>query len=248
MVGVSLGMLFMVCPKICFSDTFITSTNFYKAYMDIDLVKVASETHIMSEEMLNALFDKSIPVDEKLAIINALSWNKNTSDNVGKYILKLELIHGKKWENIGKEYSKDELLCWGYLLLINDYSNPAKYLKFFEAGNLKLKDSFVSNLLINLTKAQIFHMQADDIFDARILHLKKEKEGQVYDLKQYMSDLSKVYKEIDNNQLPEFKPNECKAWHVMDDLFNDKSLRMDMRKDAVDLIKNYVAMYKQYCG
>jgi hypothetical protein len=218
--------------------------------MNVELVKQASVSHKMTDEILNALFDQKITVDIKLAIINALSWGDESDNNVEVYIKKLEQVHGKALEKIKKsEYTADEFLCMSYLMLMADYSNPEKYIMYVKAGEQRLTKSFSANLILSLANGQIFNINGDDIFERRVQQLLKNKDviSNLKDSKEYVHVLVKVNKEVDHKQLAGYAPEQCKAWLVMDKLFNDKSLNIDMRKQAIDIIKAYVGLYKQFC-
>ena len=67
----SLIILFSV--GISFADSPLTSTPFYKAYMDMAEVKSAKEIGF-SKSHMKFLSDESVSMDKKLALINAVSW------------------------------------------------------------------------------------------------------------------------------------------------------------------------------
>ena len=68
--------------KLAFADSPLTSTTFYQAYLDVLIVKQADQTHRLDRAMGDYLLNDQNPFDVKLAVINALSWEENVSENV----------------------------------------------------------------------------------------------------------------------------------------------------------------------
>ena len=64
----------MMYPSISFADSPITSTQFYTAYLDIEIVEKASEMTNIDEKTIKYLSDPEYPLDIKAAVINALGW------------------------------------------------------------------------------------------------------------------------------------------------------------------------------
>ena len=62
--------------------TLITRVNFYKAYLDVPIVKKASLANgKMTEEMMDYIMKKSNPADVKYAIVNALGYDGKAANN-----------------------------------------------------------------------------------------------------------------------------------------------------------------------
>lgn len=123
-----------------YADSPLTSTPFYKAYLEIDEVNYAT-THPLDDKLLEYLGSaKGDPVI-KIAIINALSWGKTN------YVTKFEnyLIQNRKGvksdvfdymrtvsddtpEETDDTYklTADDIMCWAYLQTMGDYFAPAK--------------------------------------------------------------------------------------------------------------------------
>ena len=61
--------------QLCFADSPLTSTDFYKAYLDVPVVAAAAKNPgKLSNEAKAYLFDDNNPLDVKLALINAVGW------------------------------------------------------------------------------------------------------------------------------------------------------------------------------
>ena len=67
-------------PSYLFSDSPITSTDFYRAYLDVELVENAHNSGELNMILAEALSNET-PLDIKMAIINALSWDLDGKDN-----------------------------------------------------------------------------------------------------------------------------------------------------------------------
>lgn len=71
----------IVIAVICFhlnvyADSPLTSTDFYKAYLDVSIVKSAvNNPHKLTEEMMVYLSDDANPLDVRLALVNAVGWS-----------------------------------------------------------------------------------------------------------------------------------------------------------------------------
>ena len=67
--------LLVSAVQLSFADSALTSTEFYKAYLDVPIVKAAADQpNVLSEEAKTYLFDEANPLDVKLALINAVGW------------------------------------------------------------------------------------------------------------------------------------------------------------------------------
>ncbi|HAA24765.1 MAG TPA: cell wall-binding repeat-containing protein, partial [Ruminiclostridium sp.] len=75
----------MMYPSISFADSPITSTQFYTAYLDIEIVEKASEMTNIDEKTIKYLSDPEYPLDIKAAVINALGWEIEGKDNAAWY-------------------------------------------------------------------------------------------------------------------------------------------------------------------
>jgi|GEM_PF-413790 len=127
-----LAFLATISPAL--ADSPLTSTNFAVAYMDQPMVVKASESGggIITKQMMDYLLDKDNPVDVKMAVINALSF-----DGTGRTNWKTFLDYALKKKKYGKteqdfilKATPEEMICMAYLRAMDDYfdvSIPVSY-------------------------------------------------------------------------------------------------------------------------
>lgn len=118
------------------ADSPLTSTAFYTAYNEIVAVNKASEGKFDKDVL--AFLDGPNPIDQKIAVVNALSWGK--PENVTVYVNHLKskykldqsffdsvmVYRGEEppmWPGMEK-MNTDEMLCLGYMNAMADYFNP----------------------------------------------------------------------------------------------------------------------------
>ena len=59
-----------------FADSPLTSTDFYRAYLDVPIVKEAADhPNKLTKEMMQYLYDDKNPLYIRIALINAVGWN-----------------------------------------------------------------------------------------------------------------------------------------------------------------------------
>ena len=86
-----LFILILLISQYTFADSPLTSTDFYKAYIDVPLVQDALKCKgKITNEMIEYIYNDTNPLEVKLAIINAIGWNvkglKN-SQTFFKYVM-----------------------------------------------------------------------------------------------------------------------------------------------------------------
>ena len=87
-------VLIFTGASFLFSDSPLTSTPFYKAYSEINIIKVARVQGTLNLEMAEYLSSGSVSLDLKAALINALSWDINGKNNSDLYKYYLGLKYG----------------------------------------------------------------------------------------------------------------------------------------------------------
>jgi len=148
------------------ADSPLTSTPFYQAYSDVPEV-VKAEGSAMSEWIFEYLTDEDKPLENRMALINAMGWNINGTHNGAGFIdLIAERLDKEPGELKIEDLSGEELLCLGYLLALDDYFTlgPARtsggeletadVLTLVELASGKLPHSFTAQLIASLVKAQ----------------------------------------------------------------------------------------------
>jgi len=139
------------------ADSPITSTYFCEAYLDVKIVKYASEKRIIDKKIGKMLMSEKLSIDVKAAIINALSWDINGKNNadIFKEFVSKKYNFTKKNIDIDK-LSADELFCLGYLTVMDDYFHPQNGLVYLENALRKKPDSYTIAIIFSLSTSQIY--------------------------------------------------------------------------------------------
>lgn len=141
----------------------ITNTNFYTVYQnDFKIVKLAAESGVLNEEIVGFLLSEKVSNDLKAATINALSF-----DIIGKNNTSILLDHlAEKYHVLRKEIissdklSASELLCIGYLLIMDDYFNTTDALYLLKKAQKLSSDDYTINMILALVQAQKYYAEA----------------------------------------------------------------------------------------
>ena len=141
-------VMMISATQICFADSPLTSTEFYKAYLDVPIVKAAADSpKKLSEEAKAYLFDEGNPLDVKIALINAVGWDieglSTYSDYIqyclnnfprGKYgIDENEIV---RIEDVYNNASCEQMAMLVYLFAMSDYSNTQAMYNLMEQAML----------------------------------------------------------------------------------------------------------------
>lgn len=185
-------------PPVIYADSPITSTAFYKEYLEVEMVKRAEAEGVMGLDFADFLCDPDVPLDQKAALVNALSWNIDGKQNAEIFTYYLALKNKKTATDLKiEDLTPPELMCLGYLTVMDDYFDPEKALPYLEKAAEKLPKSFTAAIILALTRAQ----------------------------KLMDSDWSEV-------------------WKVTEKVFEDKKLKLDMKRKARDIIFDYMVLYR----
>lgn len=150
-------ILFPIGVLRILADSPITSTTFYEAYLDTELVREAEDSGAMSLEMAEFLTSANNPIDVKAALINALSWGADNAQSLSCY---LALRQGRRVEDLEWErLSGDEVFCLGYLMVMDDYFHPQEALPYLQEARTKNRRSLTVAIIYALTQAQILALQ-----------------------------------------------------------------------------------------
>ena len=94
---ISLGIAFfcsLLTSAAVWADSPITSTPFYEAYGELEIVRKAENSGVVDLEIAGYLYSKSIPIDLKAAVINAVSWSTSGKRNSDLFSYYLSLQYG----------------------------------------------------------------------------------------------------------------------------------------------------------
>lgn len=144
-----------------FADSPLTSTKIADAYKNNDYVKVAIIANgSITMEIMDNLTNKYIPIDIKIAIINALGWQMEGQNNYNTfvdYLIEKKFIKSRNHIN---NASADILLCMAYVKAMDNYFDVKDAIKLAEQALKKSPKSYTFNIITALIKAQ--DMMDDD--------------------------------------------------------------------------------------
>ncbi|WP_066755878.1 hypothetical protein [Crocinitomix algicola] len=204
----------LILSKIGFSDSPLTSTDFYKAYSSEEMVIHVQERgfdQYFVEFLLNKRKDPVI----KIAAINALGWGQSTYiQEFERYLLKnrsglqpqvFDFLRSTEVSDEQKgnlSFLKgDDLLCWAYLQAMSDYDNPEKALYAAKVAAEREPKSMAPAVVYTLIAGQVaFDSEWCEVYNLGVKNLKNT-----------------TYK-------------------------NDT-----LKQDAIQIIMDYLDLYKTYC-
>jgi hypothetical protein len=201
-----LFFLFNLSINSVFADSPLTSTDFYKAYMDISIVQEASASKgKITNEMMEYIDDDANPVDVKLAIINAIGW-----EHKGMMVSKMYfmfVMNKKKYKTDFRgdfmafkwNATRDELICYSYMKALDNYFDVTDAFEIAGETVKKYPDSFAVNMIYNLIKSQGLTAFGEYCYASKMfltlkdnpklkMDMRKESLSYVF---QYMEDIGK---------------------------------------------------------
>jgi hypothetical protein len=149
-------LLFTFSLNSVFADSPLTSTEFYKAYLDIPLIqKTGNSKGVLTDEVFEYLISKN-SLDKKVALINALKWDFDGKNNSVLYIKKLLVLHKNyTLTNFYQKATPEELLCYGYLKAMDDYFDVKKASVFTSRAQKLNPGSYTIAVINHLITAQM---------------------------------------------------------------------------------------------
>lgn len=184
-----------VWEKKAYADSPITSTTFYNAYLDIEMVAEAHHSGL-SQEVTRFIASNENPLDQRAAAINAIyssyaEWDdRNLTDEYAK------TVYGKPASSLNFTTLRgDERFVLGYLKALDHYKRPDAY--WLGLARESLPNSMTVALVQSVVKS---------------------------------------------NESPEA------VWFgncYLERNFADKGLIQDIRQGAIDMITDYLSLYKK---
>ncbi len=148
-----------VVAAICLSqparaDSPITSTPFHEAYGDIEMIALAARSGQLDLKMAEWLSSDEVPLDQKAALVNALSWDINGKDNAQRYRGYLALKYGRDTLDL-QLLSAGELMVLGYLSVMDNYREPERGIAYLTAAQGREPRSYTMAIVRGLILAQM---------------------------------------------------------------------------------------------
>lgn len=150
------SLCFLLVAHTSFADSPLTSTPFYKGYLDVAIIKEASKSDgTITEKQLQFLTNSKNPIAIKLALINSLGWNIKGKSNAPKY-LKYIYQQNPKLNNINfiNKATAEELICYAYLKALDNYFNAKSASIFAKQALHKAPTSYSIHLIGTLIQVQ----------------------------------------------------------------------------------------------
>ena len=149
--------IILLLLNVIFSDSPVTSTIFYKEYLHIEVIEKAANSKKLDEKGCTYLSSELVPMENKLALINALSWKypedgKAPLYNFNTFFDYLSKKYNQKFDlETANLYTDHEYICLAYLRAMDDYFNmEVPYLLI-----QKVSDNAKNNLSYNIIKSLI---------------------------------------------------------------------------------------------
>ena len=151
-----LCICFFFIANNSFADSPLTSTPFYKGYLDILIIKSAAKSNgTITEQQLQFLTNSKNPIAIKLALINSLGWNTKGKSNAPEY---LDYLFEKQpqlnYKNFINKATADQLICYAYLKAMDDYFNIKSASIFARQAMRKAPTSYSIHLIGTLIQVQ----------------------------------------------------------------------------------------------
>ena len=150
------SLCFLLVANTSFADSPLTSTPFYKGYLDVAIIKEAAKSNgKIIERQLQFLTNSKNPIAIKLALINSLGWNVKGKSNAPEY---LDYLFEKQpqlnYKNFINKASAEELICYAYLKAMDDYFNVKSAGVFARQAMLKAPNTYSIHLIGTLIQVQ----------------------------------------------------------------------------------------------
>ena len=141
-----------------YADSPLTSSNFYKAYASVPIIKEASKCNgKLTDKLINYLSDPTEPIDIKMALINSLGWDIKGKTNATKFIKYLQEKRGySSIKDLKEKSSAEELICIAYLKAMDGYFDVKDALEYSNQAITKSKKSYTIHLINALIYSQTF--------------------------------------------------------------------------------------------
>jgi hypothetical protein len=151
-----LSICFILIANTSFADSPLTSTPFYKSYLDIAIIKKAAKSNgIITEKQLQFLANSKNPIALKLALINSLGWNTKGKSNAQKYLAYLLKKQPQlNYKNFINKATSEQLICYAYLKAIDDYFNVKSASIFARQAMRKAPTAYSIHLIGTLIQVQ----------------------------------------------------------------------------------------------
>lgn len=197
MKNVLITSLILFFTSVLLADSPLTSTDIAKAYMDESIVMEANETSgILTENLMEYLYNKKNPIQVKIALINKIGWNFEGNNNVELFYTFLKKKKKKlgTYQGLITKGRWDLQICMAYIQALSNYFDVNDALQMADKAAKKVKNSYTVQLVRALIKAQkLFDSSWCDVYQTthkvrtnKTLHKDLLRKEAVEDVFKYM--------------------------------------------------------------
>ena len=158
------ALLLTLSWALMWADSPLTSTDFAENYKDHPMVQVALNLHgddadpYVPVSILDFLANKKSPIDVRLAVINAISWNfegKSSGEQLYEYLSKR--YKAKTTDKLVKKLDAGTLAVYAYAKAMSDYFDVKEAQELGHKAVKKDKSkSFSVAFITSLIDAQVY--------------------------------------------------------------------------------------------
>lgn len=147
---------FFLIAHTSFADSPLTSTPFYKGYLDIAIIKTAAKSNgKITEQQLQFVTNTKNPIAVKLALINSLGWNLKGKSNAKDYLAYLFKKQPQlNYHNFINKATAEQLICYAYLKAMDNYFDVKAASVFAKKAMRKAPTSYSIHLIGTLIQVQ----------------------------------------------------------------------------------------------
>jgi hypothetical protein len=141
---------------LSFADSPLTSTTFYKAYGEREIVSKALKAGgALTDSLLNYLLDENHPLDVKMAVINALGWDIKGKNNSEIFIRRLiqQQNYADRMDFL-QNASGELLILMAYLKAMDNYFEVNEALQYAKKAVQQKTKNFTVGIIAALIEAQ----------------------------------------------------------------------------------------------
>ena len=130
------GVVFLGPSSAAIADSSLTSAEFYRAYLDQEMVRRAKQRHALDLELCDFLADDGNDIGIRLAVVNAAGWNLGGSDEAEKWQydspnngkMFREALAARGWNGQPDSLPWGTQLVLAYVQAMGDYLKADRYL------------------------------------------------------------------------------------------------------------------------
>lgn len=133
----------------------VSLLSFYDSYSNLDIIRTIQQNNQFDGNIGAFLLNESNSVSEKLATMNALIGHNKNNNAAETFKMLVSRQYKANYETLDLNIlSANELLCLGYLTLIDDQGNPDNALPILEKASVKSQTSKSVQIIYALISAQ----------------------------------------------------------------------------------------------